>query len=246
MTAKPEQSGKLKTIKPHPVWLCVFELAYPTIPTRFPDKPHIRVERKSIRPGAELDAWLKRARANKHPELVRVLSNEMPADHEPGGLRNPFESPRDDASIKNALKKLREKLRCDRYTIGKSQDVWSVYVIELADGHIATKPAGYRGLVYVGQTSLPVPERVKQHRLGKAYPWKGRPKHSTDCHKYFRQYAPELIPEKYRGPIPCRRMALWLERDLREYLVKQGYRVIGGTDLLPKKKPRKQEPPGTT
>jgi hypothetical protein len=38
-------------------------------------------------------------------------------------------------------------------------------VIELADDHIAKQPAGDRGHVHVGQTGLPVLERVEQHRL---------------------------------------------------------------------------------
>jgi hypothetical protein len=73
--------------------------------------PGVRVERKSIRPGVELEAWLRRARASKHPEIARVLSTRMPKDHEPGGLLNPFKSPRGDASLKRALNKLREQLR---------------------------------------------------------------------------------------------------------------------------------------
>lgn len=76
-----------KPVKPHPVWLCVFELADQAVPRRFPDKPHVRVEQKVIKPGPDLDSWLKRAKAKKRPELVRVLSSKMPQAHEPGGLR---------------------------------------------------------------------------------------------------------------------------------------------------------------
>lgn len=225
----------------HPVWLCVFELAGLPVPQRFPDKPHVRVEQKAIKPGPDLDAWLERARAGKDPELVRVRYDQMPDEQEPGGLDRPFESPQEQPAIRRALHKLREQLRCDGFTIGGDATIWSVYAIELHDNHIAKKPEGYRGLVYVGQTSLPVEERVRQHELGKAYPWKGPPKHSVDCHRYFRRYAPELVPERYRGAIPCRRKALWCERDLRGYLERQGYRVIGGTDLLPKRKPKRSD-----
>ena len=218
-----------------PVWLCVFQVACPGVPPRFPDRPHVRVERKSIKPGEKLDAWLSKARLKKRPHLTQVLYDSMPAEQEPGGLENPFCAPHDQAAIKKALRLLREKLRCEGYTVGGNLDRWHVYAIELSDGHIVKKPKGYRGLVYVGQTSIPVDERVKQHRLGNAYPWKTTPKHSNDCHRYFHRYAPELIPQKYRDPIPCRRQALRVERDLRGHLERLGYRVIGGTDLLPKK-----------
>lgn len=239
MPRRPTEQPPSKPRAPHPVWLCVFELADGTVPRRFPEKPHVRVEQKSIKPGSDLNAWLQRGRSGKHPELLRVLESEMPAEQEPGGLNNPFEFPRDQARIKKAVTKLRDKLRCEGFTIGGSATVWSVYAIELRDDHILKKPDGYRGFVYVGETSLAVEERVRQHQLGKAYPWKDKPKHSTDCHKYFRRYAPELVPEKYRLAIPCKRKSLWFERDLRGYLERRGYLVIGGTDLLPDKKPKK-------
>lgn len=237
-------SKKPAATKPHPVWLCVFEVAYAGVPVRIPGRPHIRIEQKAIQPGKSLDAWVKKAQAKNRPELVRVLYEAMPAERKPGGRLAPFEYPRDERLIKTALRKLREKLRCEGFTIGKSLELWHVYVIQLTDAHLAKKPKGYRGFVYVGQTSLPVEERVKQHKLGPKYPWKGKPKHSKDCHKYFQRYAPQLVPPKLRGPILCKRQALWAERDLRRHLETLGYRVIGGTDLLPKKpKKPKNEPP---
>lgn len=240
MARTPKERPQSGSRAPHPVWLCVFELAGGAVPRRFPEKPHVRVEQKPIKPGSDLNAWLERARSGKHPDFVRVLDSEMPAEHEPGGLHNPFEFPRDQARIKKALTNLRDRLRCDGFTLGGSATVWSVYVIELQDDHILKKPDGYRGFVYVGETSLPVEERVRQHQLGKAYPWKDKPKHSPDCHKYFRRYAPELVPERCRVAIPCRRKSLRFERDLRVYLERRGYLVIGGTDLLPDKKPKRR------
>lgn len=228
--------------KPQPVWLCVFEVTYADVATRFTNKPHIKVEQKALKPGDELNAWLKRARAKKRPELVRVRDDLMPTANDPGGLHAPFEYPRDEKLIEKALRKLREKLRCEGYTVGKSQDLWHVYAIELTDGHIAKKPDGYRGFVYVGQTSLPVEERVRQHELGTKYPWKGRPKHSKDCHRYFCRYAPQLVPPEFREPVACKRRALRCERDLRRHLERKGYRVIGGTELLPKQTGGKDKP----
>mgnify|MGYP003349061280 CR=1 FL=1 len=111
-------------VKPHPVWLCVFEVADSQVPPRFPNKPHIQVEQKSIKPGPELNTWLNKARLKKRPGLVRVLSELMPAHDLPGGLLNPFEYPRDQELIKRSLLKLREKLRCEGYTVGRSTTVW--------------------------------------------------------------------------------------------------------------------------
>lgn len=239
MAEKPDTS---KSTEPHPVWLCVVEVADSSLSPRLSDKPCVRVEQKAIRPGLDLNAWLQRAQSSTRPEFVRVLYEKMPAETEPGGLKAPFMYPADIARVKKALARLRENLRCDGFTVGTKQETYSVYVIELEDGHIVKKPKNYRGHVYVGQTSLPVAERVRQHHLGEAYPWKDKPNHSTDCHKYFRRYAPLLVPERFRGPIPCRRKALWAERDVRLSLEAKGYRVIGGTDLLPKKKPKHELP----
>ena len=49
------QSHALKTSKPTPRWLCVFELDDSAGPRRVPGKPNVRVEQKAIKPGEDLD-----------------------------------------------------------------------------------------------------------------------------------------------------------------------------------------------
>lgn len=228
--------------KPYPIWIYVFEVTASSMSRRSPHKPHVLVAKRRTRPDADAIARIARGRADKRHGIVRVLTEAMPADHEPGGLDKPFEYPRDAMRIKEAMRLLRQTLRCEGYTFGGESRVWHVYAIELADDHITEKPPGYRGHVYVGQTSHDVDERMKQHRLGQAYDWKRTPKHGRYCHKYFRRPAPELVPAELRGPIFCLDRALEAERDLRRHLEGRGYRVEGGTELLPKKKPKKKAP----
>ncbi len=216
------------------VWLCVFEVADSEGPRRFPDKPCCIAEQKVIKPGPALDAWLKKAQSGKHDKLVRVLYEEMPAADEPGGPDQPFALPADQGRIEAALRRLRERLRCKGYTVHGDTTLFGVYVIELDDSDLRRKPKNYKGYVYVGQTILPLEERVLKHQLGKSYPWKKKAKHSKTCHRRFVRFAPELIPKRFREPIACRKKALWAERDLRLSLIAKGYEVEGGTELLPK------------
>lgn len=99
------------------VWLCVFEVTDSQSPRRFLGKPCCIAEQKLIRPGPELDAWLRKTQSEKHPELVRVLYGEMPTAKEPGGPDTPFSLPADKGRIGAALRRLREKLRCKGYTV---------------------------------------------------------------------------------------------------------------------------------
>ncbi|MFM9059673.1 MAG: hypothetical protein ACKOSQ_11215 [Planctomycetaceae bacterium] len=228
--------------QPHPVWICVFELHDPSIPRRSPDKPLIRLASKIVRPGPDLDAWVQRARTRKKSTIVRVHTQAMPGDHEPGGLHCPFEYPREQHAVKKALERLRRKLRCEGYTIGADQTVWHVYAIELDDAHIAMKPPNYRGHVYVGQTSHTVAKRVEQHRRGVDDNRTKHAVHSRYCHKHFRRHAPELVPAEFGGPLFCPDRALDTEYRLRRHLEQQGYSVVGATDRMPKKKPYKKPP----
>lgn len=223
---------KADSAKPRPAWLCVFEETLPDVPRRVPDKPHVRVEQKSIRPGPELEDWLGRARRGKRPELVSVRNDLMPQDQHRGGLCRPYKLPEDRAKIDEALKKLRGKLRCAGFTVNADTTLWSLYVIALNDSHLTQRPEDYRGYVYVGQTAICPIERAKQHELGPAYPWRKRPAYSRVCHKYFRQYVPDLLPKRFQKKLLCRDAALRAELALREHFVAKRYEVEGGTELL--------------
>ena len=221
-----------KPQKPTPRWLCVFELDDSAGPRRVPGKPNVRVEQKSIKPGPDLEAWLGKTKASKRPELVRVRDDLMPKDQQHGGRLKPYKYPRDKDLLDKALTALRETLRCQGFTVDGVTDMYSLYVIELDDSHIAKKPDGYRGYVYVGQTELSPEERARQHELGPKYPWKKKPNHSRPAHNHFRRPAPELLPPKFRKKLLCRSSALRAEGDLRLYFESKGYEVEGGNDLL--------------
>ena len=229
---KNAQCRGKKPEKPTPRWLCVFELDDSVGPRRVPSKPHVRVEQKALKPGPDLDAWLERAKASKRPELVRVRYDLMPKDKQHGGRLKPYKYPGKKHLIDKALHALREKLCCQGFTVDGVTDMYSLYVIELDDTHIAKKPEGYRGYVYVGQTVLSPDERARKHELGPKYPWKKKPNHSRPAHNYFRRLALELIPPKFRKKLLCRDAALRAERDLRLYFESKGYEVEGGKDLL--------------
>jgi len=224
-------------IRSQPRWLCVFELDDSAGPRRITSKPHLNVEQKAIKPGPELEAWLEKTKASKRPELVRVRYDLMPQDQQRGGRLKPYRFPRDKALIDDALKHLRERLRCQGFTVDGVTDMYSLYVIELDDTHIAKRPEDYRGYLYVGQSELCPEERARQHELGPKYPWKKKPTYSRKAHRYFRGRVLNLLPPKFRKKLLCRSAALRAERDLRLYFESKGYEVEGGTELLPKKQP---------
>ena len=209
-------------------WLCVFETDDSGVPRLISDKPRVWVEQKTVQPGVNLDAWFQRIKQSKRPEFVRVCYDLMPARQQ----SKPYRYPRDKELIKAALKSLRKKLLCKGYTVNNSMSVYSLYVIELNDSHIADRPDGYRGYVYVGQTGLSVEERAKQHELGPEYPWKKKPKHSTICHSHFRKLNLGLLPQRFQTKLLCRSAALRAEYNLRLHFESKGYKVEGG-NLIP-------------
>jgi hypothetical protein len=222
----------MQRLKQRPQWLCVFELDDSAGQRRVPGKPLLKLEQKAIKPGRDLDAWLEKAKANKRPELVRVRYDLMPDDQQHGGRLKPYKCPLEKELHNTAPKALREKLRCQGFTVDGVTDMYLLYVIELDDSRIAKKLEGYRGYRYVGQTELSPKERARQHELGPQYPWKKKPNHSRPAHNYFRKLALEPLPPKFRKTLLCRSAALRAERDLRLYFVSKGYEVEAGKDLL--------------
>ena len=240
MTSKHAPKELRKPLRASNRWLCVFEIDDSGGPRRISDKPRVLVKEKIVQPGAKLDAWLQKTKQSKRPELVRVRYDLMPASEQP----TPYQYPRDKQLISAALKSLRKKLLCKGYTVNNSMSVYSLYVIELNDSHIARRPDGYRGYVYVGQTGLSVEERAKQHELGPEYPWKKKPKHSTICHSHFRKLNLGLLPQGFQTKLLCRSAALRAEYDLRLHFESKGYKVEGGKELKPKRpKKRKSDSP---
>ena len=242
MTSKQALKEPRKPPRPSNRWLCVFETNDSGVPRLISDKPRVWVEQKTVQPGVNLDAWLQKTKQSKRPELVRVRYDLMPTSEQP----TPYQYPRDKELISDALKSLREKLLCEGYTVNNSTSVYSLYVIELNDSHIADRPDGYRGYVYVGQTGLSVEERAKQHELGPKYPWTTSPMHSGVCHRHFGKLNLGLLPQRFQTKLLCRSAALGAEYNLRLHFESKDYKVEGGKELKPKrpKKSKSDSPAG--
>ncbi len=143
-----------------------------------------------------------------------------------GGLKQPFIYVQGDTEYENAVSDLKEKLKQEGYVILRNPR--RLYVVELNPSRNTPKNAV--GSVYVGQTSFPVEERIKQHRLGPKYPWKGKAKHSPRCHKRFVQPRLDLIPNQFKCIYGSLEEALVSESNLRIHFESIGYEVIGGTE----------------
>lgn len=212
------------------VWLCVLKTNALGEPQRRADRPRIIVKPLAHRPGHELDKWVKTSRKARRRRVVDVLYELMPGHSQPGGRDNPFIRPTQSEEILAAVKALRERLRCDGYTVHGDMTVWRLYAIELDNPRHNWKDYP-KGHLYVGQTSRAVEERIRQHREGHI----GRRGHKLEsrrCHKYFKEPRLDLLPKDFRQTLYCREDALIAEADLRIHFEAQGYRADGGTERL--------------
>ena len=199
---------------------------------RRPDRPRVQVRCVAVQPGLPLDRWVKRSRRAKRREIVDVLYELMPRRGEPGGRDCPYLIPRDHEAKQAATKTLRQRLRCDGFTVNDDMTVWHLYAIELKPAR--SKPAGRKPgpvALYVGQTSRGVEERIRQHREGHMG-GKGQRLHSSLCHRFFHRPRLDLVPEELQQTLYCQEDALMAEADLRIHLESEGYRVFGGTERL--------------
>lgn len=212
------------------VWLCVLKTNAFGEPRRRADRPRVIVKPLSRRPGHELDRWVKKSSRAKRMRVTDALYELMPSHSQPGGRDNPFIRPTQNDEIKAAAKALRERLRCDGFTVNGDKTVWHLYVIEL-DRSRQDGKAQPKGDLYVGQTSLAVEDRIRQHREGHISP-RGHQLHSRLCHKYFKRPRMDLLPKDFQQTLYCKGDALTAEADLRIYFESQGYRVAGGTERL--------------
>jgi hypothetical protein len=213
-------------------WLYVFEVDDAVAPRRDPGKPNVRAEALAIKPGQDLESWVAKSPRARKLHITRVLDHEMPEENQPGGLLRPYESPSQQALINAALLRLREQLRCRRYTVNGSQDQWRLYVIELDTAKVSGMKPEHKGAVYVGETSLTREARAQQHREGKARSKTGKPLWSKDCHRSFKCPRPDLLPRQFQQEYFCQSAAKNHETKLRLHFEKQGYKVFGGKDRL--------------
>lgn len=113
-------------------------------------------------------------------------------------------------------KKLSKSLRRQGFTVNKSRQVWSLYVIELKpDPRVQDK----RPAVYVGQTSKAIEERFQQHKIG-GYENKA----SKVVTRRWVELKRSLIP---RGKYYTKEDAEAAETRLGKSLEAKGYRVYG-------------------
>lgn len=212
-------------------WLCVLEADESAGMRRVPALPHLKVCASMSEPGDQMVARYSRTGVYKPGDFVAVRYDLMPDPMSPGGRDRPYMMPVDEPLLKTAKTALRQRLEALGYTVNKSRDVWSLYVIELDGTHLSVKQPNYMGYLYVGQTTQAVVQRIEQHRLGKELPGRsGRCIHSRIAHKYFRKPRLDLIPDGFPKQLFCLEHALQAESLLRRRLEDIGYKVEGGTE----------------
>jgi predicted GIY-YIG superfamily endonuclease len=161
--------------------------------------------------------------------VVNVVYEAMPKPAEPGGRDCPFIKPAQKSAVDAAMKLIRQQLRCDGYTVNGDMTVWHLYIIELKP--LTTKLDASAGYLYVGQTSQPLEDRIRQHREGHHNP-KGQRLHSLNCHRRFVRPRFDLLAEQFSQTLYCQEDALTAESDLRLAMEAEGYVVDGGTEKL--------------
>ena len=211
------------------VWVCVLKMSDLTGPRRRADRPRVVVKALPKRPGLELDQWVKTSRRAKRMRVVNVVYEAMPRPSELGGRDCPFIKPTQKPEVDAAMKLLRQQLRCEGYTVNGDMTVWHLYVIELTPP--PTHSGRASGYLYVGQTSQPLEDRIRQHREGHHNP-KGQRLHSLACHKRFLRPRLDLLPAEFSQTLYCQEDALTAEADLRLALEADGFTVEGGTEKL--------------
>ena len=227
-------SPSKKAPSSRPAWIYVTETGNDPGPLRVHGKPRVRVKSTGIEPGPTLDVWLPKSPGMKKLGATKVRYDLMSPAQEPGGRSMPFRVPEEAAKLKASMKALREKLSAEGYTVNGDMTTWHVYVIELAPTKKADPKYPPKGHLYVGQTSITAEERARQHELGPAYPWKGKPKHSKPCHRRFKALRLDMLPAAFSGPFYSKELALCAESGLRLYFEALNYVVIGGQERYPK------------
>ena len=203
-------------------------------PRRRTDRHSVLVKALPRQPGHQLDHWVKTSCRAKRLRVVDALYDLMPRPSDPGGRDAPFIRPKENDLIKSASTTLRQQLLCDGYTVNGCLTVWHLYAIELKPFR-HTRNTSLTGYLYVGQTSLSIKDRIRQHREGHHTP-SGHRLHSARCHKYFKRPRLDLLPHDFRQTFYCREDALTAEADLRIYFESAGYVVEGGTEKLAQRK----------
>lgn len=217
------------------VWLCVLKTSDLVGPRRHPERPRVVVKSLTKRPGLELDRWVKVSPRARRMRVVNVVYEAMPGPSQPGGRDSPLLRPTQREVIKEVEKKLRQRLQCDGYTVNGDLTVWHLYVIELSAPGGQSSQQASAGYLYVGQTSQPLEDRIRQHREGYRN-LRGQRLHSQTCHRRFVRPRFDLLPQDFMQTFFCQQDALTAESDLRIALESIGYVVEGGTEQLARRR----------
>ena len=181
------------------------------VPRRDPKRPNLLVA-STLRSVEDFASDLRNSRSKRykwaHGRVLRVrpeLSSQEPL------LQG--EAKKQQAAISAELKR-------KGYTVNRDVRVWRTYVINLNDPKQTEIGAGH---VYVGETSLPVEERLQQHLTG-ARNNKG-PLFSRVVHKHGTTLNRQLMTGKV---YMTQKQAKKAERRLAARLERAGYLVEGG------------------
>jgi hypothetical protein len=200
--------------KPRRYWTVVVQINDDVLPRRHPDLPNVEVRTSVVEPGPALDRHWKRVR------------ERLPDNY--GDIRYDLMPKRSTTDREKSMKQHRaivERLSNRGYTVNRDTRVWSVYVIEL-DPHEAPS---FRGYLYVGMTSKAPEIRVEEHRMGQRTG--PRRTHSLKAHRHFVRRRTDLEPKRKYFSLES---ALRAESATRIVLEAKGFKVIGGTERLPK------------
>ena len=183
-----------------------------TLPRRDSKKPHLYIGKSLSSAEVRLG------------ELQRGAGPEFAKGHYVSVFAKvPYSKPAKDPKIaKRRLEETIEKYARLGHLVNNNKSEWHVYVIDLKQDHLKTKPKS--GHVYVGSTSKTVNERVRQHQNG-AKTSKGHRLNSKYVTEHFDGLNKSLSPtEKFFTS----KSAEEKEERLAEELCRKGYLVRAG------------------
>ena len=137
--------------------------------------------------------------------------------------KSPYSKPAKDPRVaKRRLDETIEKYSRLGHMVNNNKNEWHVYVIDLKQDHLKTKPKS--GYVYVGSTSKTVKERVKEHQKGAK---------SSKGHRLNSQYVTDHFDDLNKSLSPSEKFftsksAEEKEERLAEELCRKGYLVRAG------------------
>jgi len=183
-----------------------------TLPRRNSKKPHLYIDNS------------KSTAEDRLGQLQRGAGRKFAKGHYLSVFaKSPYSKPAKDPKIaKRRLDETIEKYERLGHMVNNRTNEWSVYVIDLKQGHLDVKPKS--GHVYVGSTSKVVSERVLQHKNG-AVTSKGHRLNSRYVTKHFAGWNKTLsLKEKFYTS----KSAEEKEERLAEELCRKGYLVRAG------------------